>query len=399
MVVWPVSRRDNRAGCGMVVDVKREREGKISCQATVRGAVFGGAGVTLLVVGVWRVDGVLAALGLSACGLWLLARFLGWINLIRLEVGFDGPEGVPAGVVFPGVLTLWNRRHGWDGYDLRLEMELPGNVRVGGRLAWVAAGSAGDLELRMAVPERGAYEGHRVRLESMFPLGLFEVRRVVGVEHSLLVYPRVLVPEGLRALGVLMDASPVDGASAGEAAGEPRGPRVWQPGDSPRRVDWVASVRSFARGMGLIVREADPPGYQPKRCMVMFHSFGSDGSLICPERFEQGLSMVAGVLRHFHGLGVPVRLVGDFDGWEEHPAATRAQLAVCQEVLARAVRARGTEAHDVQANALRVHEDEVLIVLSDMPVAGWRPVLPRLRLPVLTPALRQRRHRQRVAGR
>jgi uncharacterized protein (DUF58 family) len=225
-------------------------------------------------------------------------------------------------------------------------------------------------------------------------MGLFEMRRVLLLAHSLVVFPRVVAPEGLRALGVLMDASPVDGAAAGEAVGEPRGLRPWQPGDSPRRVDWPNSIRSWAHGAGLVVRETDPPGFHPRRCVVLFHSFGADGSLIRPDRFEQALSLAAGTLRHLHTLGIPVRLVADFDGWIEHPAATRAQLAVCETVLAKAIRAKGTEAHDLQAAASRTHDDEVLIVFSDMPPGSWRPVLPKLRLPILTPELSvaKRRH-------
>ena len=354
---------------------------------------MGGAGLAIFVAGLWRVDGVLAALGLAAWCLLGLAWALGRFNLTRLEVALDGPGKVPAGVTFPALLTLRNPRRFWDAFAIQIELELPAKSRVGGYARWIAAGSAADLELRVAVPERACRDHHPVRLESDFPLGLFEVRRVLVLVHPLLVLPRPLVPLGLRALGVLMDASPVDGASAGEAAGEPRGLRPWQPGDSPRRIDWPTSVRSWARGAGLVVREAEPPGFHPRRCLVLFHSFGADGSLIRPERFERALSLASGALRHLHELGIPVRLLGDFDGWIEHPAATRAQLAACQEVLARATRAAGTEAHNLQAAANRTADDETLVVLSDMPRPAWLAALPKQRLPILTPDLRRRKQR------
>ncbi len=370
---------------------------QISSQPSIRGAVLGGVGMLLLMSGLWRVDGVLAALGLGACCLLGLAWGLGRLNLMNLQVSLDGPDSVPAGVVFPAVLTLRNLRGFWDAFAIEMELELPGKTRAGGHARWLAARTATDLELRVAVPIRTFTLRHPVRLCSEFPLGLFEMRRVLALEHSLLVFPRPITPQGLRALGVLMDASPVDGASAGEAAGEPRGLRPWQPGDSPRRIDWPNSIRAWAHGAGLVVREADPPGFHPRRCVLLFHSFGADGSLIRPDRFEQALSLAAGALRHLHTLGIPVRLVADFDGWIEHPAATRAQLAACQTVLAKAIRAKGTEAHDLQAAAHRTHDDEVLIALSDMPLSAWRPALPKLRLPVLTPELRgpKRRHHPR----
>ena len=378
----------------MIAPVSSRRTQAITSQPSIRGAVLGGAGVILLSVGIWRIDGVMAALGLAGCCLVAVAWSLGRLNLRDLDVSLDGPASVPTGVIFGAILSLRNQRGFWDAFGIELELELPGKARVGGLARWVAARAATDLELRVAVPIRAYATTHPVRLFSEFPLGLFEFRRVLPLAHSLVVFPRPIVPPGLRAMGVLMDASPVDGASAGEAAGEPRGLRPWQPGDSPRRIDWRTSIRSWARGAGMIVREADPPGFHPRRCVVIFHSYGADGSLIRPDRFEQALSLAAGTLRHLHNLGIPVRLLADFDGWIDHPAATRAQLASCQTVLAKAIRAKGTEAHDLQAAASHAHDDEVVIAFSDMPLSAWRWAMPKLRLPHLTPELPsgKRRH-------
>jgi len=349
-----------------------------------RGALLGGIGVALFIAGLWRIDGVLATLGLAAWCLLALARQAGRTNLRELFIEVEAPEKTVAGAYFPMRVSLMNRRELLDAFGVVLDLELPGKIRLGGRAAWIAAGSAADLDLRVALPERAAAEHHRVRLESGFPLGLFQTRRLFEIAHPLLVFPRPVSPRGLRAAGVLMDASPLDGASAGEAAGEPRGLRPWRPGDPARRIHWPASIRAYAGGMMPLVREADPPGFHPRSCVVLFHSFGTDGSLIRPDRFERALSLVAGTLRHLHALGVPALMVADFDDWKEHPATTRAQLAVCQEVLARALRAGGTEAHDLQAAAGRAGQEQSLIVVSDMPVAAWRQALPKRRLPPVT---------------
>ncbi|MBN8460744.1 MAG: DUF58 domain-containing protein [Verrucomicrobia bacterium] len=359
----------------------------VSSQPSVRGAVLGGVGVSLLVAGMWRVDGALAALGLGTLALQALAWLLGRLNLANLSATLDAPSSVPAGVMFPALLTIHNRRGFWDSFDLRVELELPGKARATGHVRWVSARTAADIDLRIAVPTRAHASAHVVRVGSSFPMGLFEMRRTLVADHELLVFPRPIQPRGLRAMGVLMDAAPQDGASAGEAAGEPRGLRPWRPGDSMRRIDWPSSVRAWSHGSGLVVRETDPPGFHPRRCMVLFHSFGFDGSLIRPERFEHALSLASGTIRHLHGLGIPVRLIADFDGWNEHPAATRAQLTACQELLARAHRAKGTEAHDLHAAAAKVWDDEVLVAISDMPPSVWRGALPRLRLPPVTPDL------------
>jgi hypothetical protein len=125
----------------------------------------------------------------------------------------------------------------------------------------------------------------------------------------------------------------------------------------------------------LVVRELDPPGFHPREAVVLFHSFGSDRALIRPDRFERALSLAWGALRHFQGLGIPVRLMADFDGWKARPAGNRRQLGVCGELLARARRAAGTEAHEVQAILSSLDESTGVLILSDMPLASWKSSL------------------------
>jgi len=371
--------------------VERKRESRIVSQVQGRGWSLAGVSVVMLGAGMWRIDGVLAALGVAGLMLLGMAWLGGRWNLAHLGAGWEAPGKVPAGAVFPMRVELRNGRRLVDAFGVRMEVELPGKTRVAGRAAWVPAGSSADLEMRVCLPERGWAERHPLRLRSGFPLGFFETGKTLELEGELVVFPKPVLPREMRAAGVLLDASPVDGASLGEAAGEPRGLRAWRPGDAPGKLDWPASVRSRARGAGLLVRESDPPGFHAKRCVVVFHSFGMDGSLIRPDRFERALSMVAGTMRHLHALGIPAVMMADFDGWVEHPSVTRTQLAACQEVLARAVRVAGTEAHELKGALLKVDEDDSLIVFSDMPPPAWKPSLPKRRLPVVTPDVRRKR--------
>ena len=361
-----------------------------------RGAVLGGVGVAMIVAGLWRVDGVLAALGLAV---WCLLVLCGWIarlNPAVLEVMLQCPEKVQAGVVFPLVITVFNRRRWLDAFGVRIELNLANRTRCGGLAAWVAAGTAADLELRVTIAERTWAGRHRVRLVSDFPFGFFEAERALKVPHEMCVLPRPVVPRGLWFSGGMLDALQADGVAAGEAPGEPHGLRPWRAGDSPRRIVWPATLRSLARGAGMVVRESDPPGIRPLRCAVVFHSFGTDGGLIRPDRFEKALSLAAGTLRQLHGQGMPVRWIADFDGWRPRPANTRAQVAACLEGLARAQRAAGTEAHDLQAALAGIGDDEGLVILSDMPVSAWRSALPEAGRGAFIPELASGRSRKEV---
>lgn len=371
-----------------MVQAAQVNDGSVGCvkrRMQARGWVLAGAGVALLLAGILGVDGVLAAMGLAAFCLLALAWFLSGRNLKSLAVGIEAPAKAHAGAAFPLLLTLTNPRRWLDAFAVRLELDLCGKTKTGGRASWVAAGSAADLDLRVAVPVRCSAETHGLRIHSRFPLGLIECEGLVRVTQPLVIFPKPLMPGNLDLSGIMMDASPQDGAAAGDASGDLRGLRLWQPGDATRRIAWPATLRSFARGAGLVVREADPPGFLPRRCLVVFHSFGADGSLIRPDRFERALSLTAGVLRHLHGLGYPARLIADFDGWVEHPAVTRAQVAACLERLAAAKRANGTEAHNLKAAVERADDDESMIVISDMPQKSWKHHLPKRKLPIASP--------------
>lgn len=181
--------------------------------------------------------------------------------------------------------------------------------------------------------------------------------------------------------------------------GEWRGLREWRGGDAVRRIAWAASARSEAAGRGVLVREDEPPGSHAEGFLVIFHSYGGDGELIRPDRFERGLMLFHGALGVLQGLGMPVRWVADFDGWEEHELRTRRQLAASREVLMKAGRAAWTEAHDLGAAFARAADRECVVVVSDMPGGGWRGVLPEVALkPVWVDASEYERVRK-VGGR
>ena len=351
--------------------------GSVNLSLQPRGAVMAGSAMALIIAGLWRVDGVLAALGVAAACLLALSWVLAKWNPTRLDLTVDGPQKTQAAVVFPITLTLLNRRRWLDAFALRIELNLAGMARTGGTAIWVAAGSAADLELRVAVPGRTFADRHQARLVSDFPFGFFQAERTLELRHPLWVLPKPIVPRGLWFSGGRMDAPHAEGAALGEAVGELRGLRPWRAGDSPRRLVWPATLRSMARGGEMIVREADPPGFRPLRCAVVFHSFGTDGGLIRPDRFEKALSLAAGTLRLLHAQGIATRWIADFNDWQSRPASTRIQIAACLENLAHASRAKGSEAHDLQAAFAGIGEDEGLIVLSDMPVAGWQATLPK----------------------
>lgn len=348
---------------------------RVQLRIESRGVLLLAGSLALLTAGLIRVDGTMAALGAGGLLLLGIANLAAQANLKGLGVVLSGPHAAAAGQPVRFRITLENPRRGLDAFGVQLRMKIPGGAEASTHALWVAGGSAADAELRAVPGQRGDHEVAGVALRSEFPLGLFKASRVVDCAHRMLVFPRPQVPVELLTRGAWVDDTPRSAVAAGEAQGEPRGLRPYRAGDSARAIAWPATLRSHARGGGLVVRELDPPGFHPREAVVLFHSFGSDRALIRPDRFERALSLAWGALRHFQGLGIPVRLMADFDGWKARPAGNRRQLGVCGELLARARRAAGTEAHEVQAILSSLDESTGVLILSDMPLASWKSSL------------------------
>jgi hypothetical protein len=139
-------------------------------------------------------------------------------------------------------------------------------------------------------------------------------------------------------------------------------------------------MRSEAAGGGMLVREDEPPGSQAEGCLLVFHSYGSDGHLIRPDRFEKALALLSGSLAALNGWGIDARWVADFTDWEETEVKTRVQLARTREKLISAERSSGTEAHDLIQAFSTARDSECVIIISDMAKETWEAFVPKFHL-------------------
>lgn len=351
-------------------------EGRIRIAWTRRGVILGGLGVSLFAVGMWRVDGVMAAMGVSVGALFVVAYVLGRMNLRPLALAYRGPCRVEAGKGFSGKLTLTNGSGFSDSLWIEFGIELMGEAVVSGKALWIAGGSVAEVEGRPVLRTRGLRGTQRGWVKSGFPLGLMSFSKNLPVGAEIGVLPKSIVPRSLALRGYLLDGAPLGGSKHFGGIGEWKGLREQRGGDGLRRIAWAASLRSEAAGGAMLVREDEPPGSQAEGCLVVFHSYGGDGDLIRPDRFEKALSLLCGALGNLVGWGMPVRWIADFNGWEEGALKTRRQLAGVREGLLTVKRAAGTEAHDLIAALDRAYGHECVVVVSDMPRSSWEGFVP-----------------------
>ncbi len=342
---------------------------------TPKAAILIGASLALITAGFVRVDGVLITLGTAGLFLLIGAFLLGRRNLQRLALTLRAPARLFADTPFDLRLTLHNKRSLLDAFNIDITLHLSRQTNIVTSAPWTS--STSTVKLAGSIPGRGSLLEHPFTLRSTFPLDLFRHEASGHATHEILIYPRPLVPREFFTHGALHDSSLLPGVTPGSAPGEPRGIRPWQPGDPAKHIHWPASARSMSRLRGLRIRENDPPGFHPQHCTILFHSFGTSGELIRADRFERALSLACGSLRYLRDHGIPTTLLADFLDWQPLLVTTRSGMANALVALARAERAKGTEAHDLLHALDKVPPEHSLLLLSDMPTQSWSPFLPK----------------------
>lgn len=347
----------------------------------VRGSLVIGGALALIVAGILVVDGSLIALGLALLILIVISGFLGWLNLKRLEVAIEGPEVIQAGQLCRFGVRLSNCRKLLASFGIQMELRGPGGFSDTVTVKFVASERNAYVGLRPVIRERGYAKVIQVRLSSSFPLGWFGFQRAVEVPHELTILPRIIVPQGVLAGIGAQRAGARNRPGGGDFMGDLRGIRDYRAGDRAQNIMWSSSLRSLAQGGPMRVVELDPPGLQPKRVSVLFHSYGAQGALIRPDHFERAISMAWGIVCHLHSRQIPVFWVADFEEWIPREISSNQDKGMLGEALARAKRSVDTESHQIEACLSESHGD--VIVISDMPVNSWQrlaDVSPRVRV-------------------
>lgn len=118
--------------------------------------------------------------------------------------------------------------------------------------ASVAAGERQALHLSLQAHQRGPLQTGRLRLDSRYPLGLFNAWSWVRLEFRGLVYPR---PETVPFVFLAGDGGEQLSGAPSAQSGEQdfQGLRPYRQGDSMRRIAW----KQLARGKGLVSKDFD----------------------------------------------------------------------------------------------------------------------------------------------
>lgn len=222
--------------------------GRIYITPTRFGLIYLGGAVAVIVIGAAYANNLANMLAFFMLSLAAVCAVQTYSNLrdVRVEAvetqgGFEGEEFVVEAVLAnDSKIARFN-------LELRLKGAKSKNVYYDSYR--ISGGSRHRIKASYPAKSRGKYSLSKVRIHSVFPLGMFRAWRWFSTEASYFVYPR---PVGELAIPESSSSGEADGRTLAHQPGEDfSGHRKYQTGDSLHHVDWKAR----ARGRPLMIKE------------------------------------------------------------------------------------------------------------------------------------------------
>ncbi|MBF0500653.1 MAG: DUF3488 domain-containing protein [Candidatus Riflebacteria bacterium] len=265
-------------------------------------------GIFLLVAAGNTGNNFLYLISSGLISLLIVSSIVAVLNLRRLRLSWDTVPDCCTGSTLEAGIRIENLGTHPSGL-LRLEDEYLGGLNPG---------EAFVLKIRRMPEKRGRFDLGDITLSSLFPLGLVNVRRVLGSTDAW-AYP---APRPFRLEGG-EEGSPYARFLRPDAAGDYYMHRTYEPGEDARHIDWQASARGDQEWITLRAL----PFSEPVR-------FWIDTFTRHQETGEAFLGRVAGLLITLHRGGSQALLWFPESGGVWLPLLDRGSLTRCLRRLA-----------------------------------------------------------------
>lgn len=227
----------------------RESLTRVRLWPTAAGTFYLVITLTITLGGINYNSALACGLGYLLAALALVSAVHAWRNLAELELRGIWAEPVFAGE--PLQFRLSFDHAGPERIALRLD-PIPQRGRHKRRIAGTGApfnlpAGGGVAEILVPTTTRGWKRCPRLRLESIFPLGLFRSAVEIDADANGLVYP---APDGQLPLPAPHGPDATGQHAAGPGTDDFAGLRDYHPGDPPRAIAW----RTFAQSDRLAVK-------------------------------------------------------------------------------------------------------------------------------------------------
>ena len=220
--------------------------------------------------------------------------------LRRLEFRRHVPDLIMANEPTTLTLSVTNRNRYLPSFSLRLSDVVEGqDVDRGLAIHLLPPQSSVLLTYPLLATKRGWIRFEGIRVQTLFPFGLFLKKGLYSTEAHLLVSPAIK-PLTLRFVDELVSEGQGESLPRRGDGSQLYNLRLYQPGDDSRAIHWMTTARTSQ----LTVRETESE--DQRRITVVL-------SIVAPEEreplFEQSVTFVASLLWQLTERAYPVRLI------------------------------------------------------------------------------------------
>jgi uncharacterized protein (DUF58 family) len=251
----------------------------------------------------------------AALAALVVSQFLSSFNLAQLTLKARLPEVVNAGEQFLVVFNVRNSKTWIPSFSIQLEghdsKASTASAGPDGRCIFtqhpqahfffLPAGGESQLRVGMRLDRRGQYSQPEIQISSRFPFGFVRRTRRLPINQDLLVLP------GMESPGEFLECLPLlNGALVSRYRGlgtDLYSIRDYSPGDNARFLDWKATAKTAKLQFREFTREDD------RQCCFVFDNIFSDFQESDRIGFERAVTLCASAARHFHEMGIEIRLV------------------------------------------------------------------------------------------
>lgn len=238
------------------------------------GLLFGAALIVMLLTAVNYQNSLIFALTFWLFSLAIAAMFFTFRNLSELTIAAGHAYPCFAGdVIELPVRLLAKEKKSHDA----LNIHFPDNPSVA---AEVTAGDSVTAGLSFRTEQRGYLNPGRLRLDTRYPVGLYQAWTWVRLDFNVLIYPKPEFVPFVFSTGE--GGEDIQGAPSRHSGQQDfQGLRPYKPGDSLKQIAW----KQLARGKGLVTKEFD--GDEGASCWL-------DWDVLAPANTETRLSRLCG---------------------------------------------------------------------------------------------------------
>jgi len=246
--------------------------------------------------------------------------------LRRLEFRRHVPDLIMANEPTTLTLSVTNRNRHLPSFSLRLSDVVEGqDVDRGLAIHLLPPQSSVLLTYPLLATKRGWIRFEGIRVQTLFPFGLFLKKGLYSSEAHLLVSPPIK-PLTLRFVDELVSEGQGESLPRRGDGSQLYNLRFYQPGDDSRAIHWMTTARTSQ----LTVRETESE--DQRRITVVLSIVAPEG---CEPLFERSVTFVASLLWQLTERAYPVRLiVGTEDSGlglgSAHLLAMLRLLALCE---------------------------------------------------------------------